>query len=107
MALSVGSGDSWRRCKRTTVLLCAVAHLVVTLFVLSVLLGPSLEGSDSRSTPLSGYLRRLNYRLQGRNLQSAYIKAAIEFRLQAAPLTLIGRVKDIEAEVARDSQGQV
>jgi hypothetical protein len=98
MAVSAGPGD--RRCKRLTVVLCAVAHLLLTLVVLSVFLGPSSEGS----APFSDYLRRWDsFRVQGRNLttlQWANRKAALEWR----PLTLIDRVKHIQAEVAQTSR---
>jgi hypothetical protein len=108
MASSAASADPLRACKRVTVVVWAVAHLVVTLYVLRVL----FEGSASQgSTSMSDCLRGLNpYRSQRGELtkqQLANRKAALEFRRQSAPLLLMLRVKDIEAEVAMETLRQV
>ncbi|KAG0615209.1 hypothetical protein M758_5G023300 [Ceratodon purpureus] len=112
MAPSAGSADPSRRCKRFTVVIWAFAHLIVTLYVLCLLFNSST--SQGSGTVMPDCLRGLNpYRSQtGPQLtkqQLAKREAAIEFRRQAAPLRLILRVKDIEAEVALEtlSQAQV
>lgn len=97
--------DSSRKCKRFAVMLCALSHLVVTVCVLSIVLGSSGSSSSSNCSGNS-----TTYRSRTANLttfQLANRKAAIEFRRQRAPLVLILRVKDIEAEVATGIQRQV
>lgn len=104
MAASAGSADHSRRCKRVTVVVWALCHLVVTLYVLRVLFGSASDESTDMSDCANPY------RLQRSKLteqQLAHRKAAIEFRRQSAPLLLMLRVKAIEAEVARNTQGQV
>nr|PNR53947.1 hypothetical protein PHYPA_007622 [Physcomitrium patens] len=105
-----GLADSSRRCKRVTVILCAVAHLVMTSYVLTLFLGSSPQGSVSLSSPLLDFFRGFDhYRVQGKELakmKKEYMKAAIEFRRQSAPLKLMERVKDIEKELLKFSQEQ-
>lgn len=95
---------SRRMCKRVTVILCALGHLVVTLCVLHIML------RSSGTFYLLNCFRDSNpYRSQRGDLtalQQANRKAAIEFRRQRAPLLLMLRVKDIEAEVAMGIQGK-
>lgn len=98
------SVDSSRTCKRVTVVLCAMVHVVVTVYVLSLL----VESSSQGSTPLPDCLKSLNpYRIQKAKpttKDEEYRKALIELRRQAAPLVLILRIKDIEAELAMADQ---
>lgn len=91
------AADPVRMWKRVTVILCALGHLVVTLYVLHVGLGSSLDCFRGLN-PSRSHLTKL---------QQANRKAAIEFRRQAEPLILMLRVQDIEAEVALSIQRQV
>ena len=130
--LAGGLADPSRVCKRVTVVLCAIAHVAVTLYVLRALVGHSSSSSSSSSqqnratsspsspSSSSPYADSANcLRTWGisnsygkhienlKKLQEVKRKEANEFRRQSAPHELIRRVKEIEAEVAIDSPNKV
>ena len=129
--LAGGLADPSRVCKRVTVVLCAIAHVAVTLYVLRALVGHSSSSSSSQqsratsyssSSPSSSspYADSANcLRTWGisnsygkhienlKKLQEVKRREANEFRRQSAPHELIRRVKEIEAEVAIDSPNKV
>ena len=97
-------------CKRVTVVIWALAHLAVTLFVLRVLLSDSstsITDTANCVSPKSGSPPEVvQQQQQLTEQQRAHRKAALEFRRQAAPLLLILRVRDIEAELVQTLQAQ-
>ena len=127
--LAGGLADPSRVCKRVTVVLCAIAHVAVTLYVLRALVGHSSSSSSSQqnratssssSSSSSPYADSANcLRTWGignsygkhvenlKKLQEVKRREANEFRRQSAPHELIRRVKEIEAEVAIDSPNKV
>lgn len=132
--LAGGLADPSRVCKRVTVVLCAIAHVAVTLYVLRALVGHSSSSSSSSSQhnratsssssssppSSSSYANSADclrtwgisnsYGKQVENvkkLQEVKRREANEFRRQSAPHELIRRVKEIEAEVAIDSPNKV
>ena len=101
MASSTASAEASRICKRVIVIILALVHLMVTLYVLHLIFNASVPDC------LKGMSPPPTLQVAMTELQLARRKAAIEYRRQATPLLLILRVKDIQAEVAMSKKRQV